>query len=66
MVYLAIKYLYDYDDGYKLISVNKFDKLKYAMSYKMLAEFEGEGDIIVEIFEANEIGYADFGKKALG
>ena len=63
---LAIKYLYDYDEGYKLLGVNKFDKLEDAMSYKTLAEFEGEGDITVEVYEAKFIDYTDFGKKALG
>lgn len=64
MKYLAIRYLYDYDDGYKLISVNKFDKLEDAMSYKLVAEIDG--DFTVEVYEAKEIDYSDFGKKALG
>lgn len=63
MKYLAIGYLYDYDEGYKLISVNKFDKLEDAMSHKLVVEIDG--DCVVEVFEAKEIGYADFGK-ALG
>ena len=62
----AITYLYDYNEGYKLVGFNRFDSLEDAKRYKESTESGSEGCLTVEIYEAKLIDYTDFDKKALG
>lgn len=53
-MYLLVTSLYDYDDGWKLLSLIKMSDKEAALKYKEERERD-DSDICVEVYEANRI-----------
>ena len=55
LMYLAVTYWNDFDEGWKLSSVKEFNNKEDALLYKRRIERESQGDECVCVYEAKRI-----------